>query len=104
MHTTNFKIRMISWAGHVACKGYNKNAYRVLAGKPIGKRPLGTATYRWEGDTKIDLKETGWNGMGWSLLAEDRNQWQAVLFMVMNVPVSYIDEKFFSNSNWWLFK
>jgi hypothetical protein len=47
----------MSWAGHVARIGEKKNAYRVLVGKPEGKRPIGTPTFRWENNIKIDLRE-----------------------------------------------
>jgi hypothetical protein len=49
--------------------GPKKNAYRILMGKPEGKRPLGRPTGRWVNNIKIDLREIGWGGMGWIDLA-----------------------------------
>jgi hypothetical protein len=57
------KIRRIRWAGHVARMGEKRNAYRILVGKPEGKRPLGKPRRRWEGNIKIDLREIRWGGM-----------------------------------------
>jgi hypothetical protein len=54
------KSRRIRCAGHVACMGERKGAYRVLMGKPEGKRPLGRPRHRWEYNTKMDLQELGW--------------------------------------------
>jgi hypothetical protein len=50
------------------------NAYRILAGKPEGKRPLGRSTRRWVDNIEIDLRETGWDGVDWIDLAQDRDQ------------------------------
>jgi hypothetical protein len=57
------KSRRIRWEGHVARMGENRNAYRILMGKPEGKRPLGRPRRRWEDNIKMDLRETGWGGM-----------------------------------------
>jgi hypothetical protein len=63
------KSKRMRWVGHVACMGekrslyrqlYYGNAYRVLVGKPDGKRPLVRCGHRWEDNIKVDLKETGW--------------------------------------------
>jgi hypothetical protein len=55
-----------------------RNAYRILVGKPEGKRPLGRIRRRWEEDNiKMDLREIGWGGMDWINLAQDRTQWRA---------------------------
>jgi hypothetical protein len=60
-------IRMIKswtmrWAGHVARRGETRNAYRILVGKPEGKRPLGRPRHRWVDNIKMDLTEIGWDG------------------------------------------
>jgi hypothetical protein len=68
------KSRRMRWAGHVARMGENRNAYRILVGKPAGKRPLGRPRRRWIDNNKIDLTETGWDGMDWIDLAQDRNK------------------------------
>jgi hypothetical protein len=54
------KSRRMRWAGHVARIGERRNVYRVLDGKPEGKRPLGRPRRRWEDGIKMDLRELGW--------------------------------------------
>jgi hypothetical protein len=54
------KSRRMRWAGHVARMGEKRNAYRILAGKPEGKRPLGRPRRRWVDNIKIDLREQMW--------------------------------------------
>jgi hypothetical protein len=56
-------------------------------GKPEGKRPLGRSRRRWVDNIKMDLKEIGWDGMGWIDLAEDRDRWRALVNTVMNLRV-----------------
>ena len=53
------KSRTMRWAGHVACMGERSGVYRVLVGKPEGKRPLGRPRRRWENNIKMDLQEVG---------------------------------------------
>jgi hypothetical protein len=67
--------------------GEKRNAYRILVGNPEGKRPLGRPRRRWVGNIKMDLREIGWIGMGWIYLAEDRDQWRALVNTVMNLRV-----------------
>jgi hypothetical protein len=62
-------------------------AYRILVGKPEGKRPLGRPRSRWKDDIKMGLREIGWGGMGWIDLAQDRDQWRALVNTVMNLRV-----------------
>jgi len=62
------------WAGHVARLGERKGVYRVLVGKPEGKRPLERPRGRWEDNIKMDLQEVGCGGMDWIELAQDRGQ------------------------------
>jgi hypothetical protein len=64
-----------------------RNMYRVLVGKPEGKRPLGRPRHRWVDNNKIDLREIGWGGMDWTDLAHDRDQWRALVKTVMNLHV-----------------
>jgi hypothetical protein len=65
--------------------GEGRNVYRVLVGKPEGKRPLERPRRRWEDGIKMDLRETGWRDMEWIHLAEDRDRWRAVVNAVMNL-------------------
>jgi hypothetical protein len=60
-------------------------AYRILVGRPEGRRPLGRPTRRWEDSIKMDLQEVGWEGMGWIELAQDRDRWRALVNAVMNL-------------------
>jgi hypothetical protein len=63
------KSRRMRWAGHVARSGEKSNAYRILVGKPEGKRPLGRPRRRWVDSIKMDLIVLGWDGMNWIDLA-----------------------------------
>ena len=63
----------------------NKSAYRVLVGKPEGKRPLGRPRRRWEDNIKMDLWEVGCEGMDWIDMAQDRDTWRALVNAVMNL-------------------
>jgi hypothetical protein len=61
--------------------------YRVLVGKPEGKRPLKRPRRRWEDGIKMNLREIGWGGVEWIHLAQDRDRWRAVVNAVMNLRV-----------------
>jgi hypothetical protein len=76
------------WAGHVAGMGEKSNAYRILVGEPEGKRPIGRSRRRWEDNIKMDVREIGWGGMDWIDLAQDRDQWRALVNTVMNLRVA----------------
>jgi hypothetical protein len=67
--------------------GEKRNAYRILVGKPEGKRPLGRLRRRWEDNIKMDLREIGWGGMDWIDLTQDTDHWRAFLNTVMNLRV-----------------
>jgi hypothetical protein len=60
---------------------------RILVGNPEGKRPLGRPRRRWVDNTKLDLREIGWDGMDWFDLVLVRDQWRALVNAVMNLPV-----------------
>jgi hypothetical protein len=81
------KSRRMRWIGHVARMGEKRNAYRILAGNPEGKRPLGRPRRTWVDNIKIDLREIGWDGRDWIDLAQDRDRWRALVRAVMNFRV-----------------
>jgi hypothetical protein len=74
------------------------NAYRILVGKPEGKRPLGRPRSRWVDAIKMDRREIILDGMNWIHLVQDRDQWRAVVSTVMNLRFLYNFGKFFSSS------
>jgi hypothetical protein len=76
----------MGWAGHVARMGEKRGAYRILVGRPEGRRPLGRPRRRWEDNIKMDLQAVGW-GMVWTELAQDRDRWRALVNAVMNLRV-----------------
>jgi hypothetical protein len=65
--------RRMRWAGHVARMGEKRNAYRLLVGKPEGKRPLGRPRRGWVDNIRMDIGEVGWGDVDWIGLAQDRN-------------------------------
>jgi hypothetical protein len=67
--------------------GETRNAYTILVGKPEGKRPLGRPRRRWVDNIKVYLGEIGWDGVDWIELAQDRDQWRALVNTVMNLRV-----------------
>jgi hypothetical protein len=89
------KSRRMRWAGHVA-RIEKRNVYRILVGEPEGKRPLGRPRSRWVDNTKVDLREIGWDVMDWIDLVEDRDRWWSLVNTVMNLRVPYNAENFLS--------
>jgi hypothetical protein len=81
------KSKRMRWAGHVTRMEAKRNAYRILVGKPEGKRPLERPRRRWVDNIKIDLREIGWDGRDWFDLPRDMNQWMALVNTVMNLWV-----------------
>jgi hypothetical protein len=71
------KSRRMRWAGHIARMGEKRNAYRILVGKPEGKRPLRRPRRRWVDNIKMDFRVVGRDGMDWIDLSEDRDQWKS---------------------------
>jgi len=64
-----------------------RGVYRVLVGKPDGKRPLGRPRHRWDDNIKMDFQEVGCGGMDWIELAQHRDRWRALVNAVMNLRV-----------------
>ena len=83
----NLKSRRLRWAGHMEHMEQSRNAYRVLVGKPKGKRPLGRPIRRWEDNINMGLWEVGCVAGDRIDLALDRDQWWAYVRMVMNLRV-----------------
>ena len=81
------KLRRMRWAGHVACMGEETGVYRVLVGKPEGKRPLGIHRRRWMDNIRLDLQEVGCGYVDWIGLAQDRDRWRTLVSGVMNLRV-----------------
>jgi hypothetical protein len=82
------KSRRMRWAGHVARMGEKRNAYRILVGRP---------RRRWVDNIKMDLIKIGWDGGAWIDLAQDRDQWRALVNTVMNLRVPQNAGKFLSS-------
>ena len=80
------KSRRMRWAGHVARMGEERGVYRVLVGKPEGRRPLGRPRRRWV-DIRMDLQEVGCGYMDWIGLAQERGRWRTLVSAVMNLRV-----------------
>jgi hypothetical protein len=79
--------RRMRWAGHVARMGEKRNVYRLLVGKPEGKKPLGRPRRRWIDNIKMDFLEIGLNVVDWIRLAQDRYRCRALVNSVMNLRV-----------------
>jgi len=80
------KSRRMRWARYVARIGEERGVYRVLVGKPEGKRPVGRPRRRWV-DIRMDLQEVGCRYMDWIGLAQDRDRWRTLVSAVMNFRV-----------------
>jgi hypothetical protein len=79
------KERKIRWAGHIARRGEKRNAYRLLVGKPEGRRPLGRPRRRWLDIIRMDLVELGWGDVDWIGVSQDRDRWRALVNSVFNL-------------------
>jgi len=75
------------WAGHVARMGREMGVYRVLVGKPEGKRPLGRPRRRWVDNVRMDLQKVECVYMDWIGLAQDRDRWRTLVSAVTNLGV-----------------
>ena len=81
------KSRRMRWAGHVARMGEEKWVYRVLVGKPEGRRPLGGPRRRWVDNIRTNLQEVGCEYIDWIGLAQYRDRWRKLVSAVMNIWV-----------------
>jgi hypothetical protein len=81
------KSRRMRWAEHVARMEEGRGVYRILTGKPEGKRPLGRHRRGWEDNIKMDLREIGMDGANWIQLAQGRVKWRDFVNMVTNLRV-----------------
>ena len=81
------KNNEMGWACSAHGGGKRGDAYRVLVGKPEGKRPLGRPRLGWEDNFKMDLQEVGWRDMDWFDLAQNSYRWRALVNVVMNLQV-----------------
>jgi hypothetical protein len=73
--------------GSRSTNGEKINSYRLLVGKPEGKRPLGRSRGRWVDNIRMDLGEVGWGNVDWIGLAQDRKRWRALVNSVLNLRV-----------------
>ena len=81
------KSRRMRWAGHVASMGEERGVYRVLVGKPEGRRLLERPRRRWVDNITVDLQEVGCGYVDWIGLAQDRDRWRMLVSAVMNLRV-----------------
>ena len=81
------KSRRLRWTVHVARMEEGRSAFKILTGKPTGKRPLGRPRRRWEDNIRMDLEEIGINAGNWVDSAQDRNYWRALANVALNLRV-----------------
>jgi len=84
----DFGTLRMRWTGHVARMGEDRGVYRVLMGKPEGRRPLGRPRRRWADNIRMDLQEVGCVYMDCIGLAQDRDRWRTLVSAVMNLRVA----------------
>jgi hypothetical protein len=84
---TIIKTKSLSWAGHVTRMREKRNAYRLLVGKPEGKKPLGKPRCRWIDDINVDHLDIGLGDVDWTGLAQDRYSLRALVNAIMNFRV-----------------
>jgi hypothetical protein len=81
------KSMRMRWAEHVARRGEKRNVYRLLVGKPEGKRSLGRPRRRWLDNIRMDLVKVVWGDVDWIGVAQDRNRWRANVNSLLNLRV-----------------
>jgi hypothetical protein len=77
----------MKWTGHVARMEEKRNAYRLLVGKPEGRRPLGRPRRRWLDNIRMDLVEVGWGDVDWIGLTQNRDRNRALANSVLNLRI-----------------
>ena len=82
------KFRRLRWAGYAARMEEGRSTFKILTGKPTGKRPLGRPRRRCEDNIRMDLEEIGINAGNWVDSAQDRNYWRALVNAALNLWVS----------------
>jgi hypothetical protein len=91
------KSRRNGWVVYVACMGVGRSVFRVLVGKPEGKRPLGTPRRRWEDNIKMYFQEMGCEGMDWTDVVQVTDRWLTPVNAVINFRVPYIARNFLTS-------
>ena len=81
-------LRRLRWAGHVARMEEGRSAFKILTGKPTGKRPLGRPRRRWEDDIRMDHEEMGNNARNWVDSAQNRDYWRVLVSLALNLRIS----------------
>ena len=82
------KSRRLSWTGHVARMEEGRSAFKILTGKPTGKRPLGRPRHKQDDNIRMDLKEIGINMRNWVDLAQDMDYWRVLVHATLSLQVS----------------
>ena len=82
------KSRILRWSGHVARMKVGRSAFKILTGKPTGRRHLGMPRRRWEENIRMDLEEIGINAGNWVDSTQDRNYWRALVDAALNLSGS----------------
>ena len=80
----------MKWAGNLSRMGERRGAYRVLVGKPRGKRPLRRPRFKWEDNNKMDLQKVGCAVTDWIELAQDRDRWRALVIIIIIIIIIII--------------
>ena len=81
------KFRRLRWNGHVARMEEGRSAFKILTGRPTGKRPLGRPRRRWEDNIRTDFEEIGISAGNWVDSTQDRDYWRALVNAALNLRV-----------------
>ena len=86
--TRGIRSRRLRWGGHVARMEEGRSAFKILTGTPAGKRPLGRLRRRWEGNIRMILKEIAMNTRNWVEFSQDRDNWESLVNVALNLRFS----------------